>query len=123
MKGRFLDKYGIYGLREWLFWVLVINLIVFGSIGFIMVWNISWAIGVETEVTGTIQLHILRYDKFWNMKFTDCELRTYSGDTHHVRLLGHWELEFEHTYRIRTVTVNYWGYLNLVQEVVNIEEI
>jgi len=118
--GLFKDRYGY--LRLWVYIAVIVGL----CTGIPLVWagaaNAAWFEGVETVTTGTVVLHQLRYDKFWNMKYTDLEIRTYSGDTHHVRFLGHTDLEHETAYRITTRSVNYWGHLYIVQEIVKIEE-
>ncbi len=56
-------------------------------------------VGREVTVTGTVQLHQLQ-DVWWIGKNTDVELRTYSGDTHHVELLGHYDFELYKVYTI-----------------------
>ena len=43
-----------------------------------------------------------RYNKFYNYDWTDVEVLTYSGDTHHIQFWGHPEFEMDTTYRIYT---------------------
>lgn len=122
MKGIFFhtNSYSEGDLR-WQWWVLI-TVILCISIPLIIIagTNIAWREGVETTVTGTVQLHILRYNKLINMHYTDMELRTYSGDTHHVGLVNHWDFEMFATYTVRYRIVNYWWHVITVNEVVEI---
>ena len=107
----------------WIF-LLGTGIIISVVLGIYAVTNILLCEGVETTVTGTIQLHQMKYNKVLNMEYTDMEMRTYSGDTHHIRLYGHHpELEYGKTYRIKFQRVNYWAHIILVNEVVEIVEI
>lgn len=102
---------------------IILGLIIGIPLGLIVAVNVTWNEGVETTVTGTVQLHILSYDKVWKMDFTDIELRTYSGDTHHVRLFGHIDLEYRHTYRIRYTRRDYWAHIKIVKVPLEITEL
>jgi len=65
-------------------------------------------VGREVTVTGTVQLHRLCDD--WIIgKNTDIELRTFSGDTHHVELLGHHNFDLHAVYTITFRWVVLWG--------------
>ena len=122
--GVFKDKWGdLTGLSWVLIIIGIVMLIAVGFWGLIAGVNIALSEGVETTITGTIQLHQLKYDKVWNRKYTDCEMRTYSGDTHHICLLGHINLEYGKTYTITYVVRDYWGHISLVNEVVEIVEL
>lgn len=78
--------------------------------------------GIRTTLTGSIQLHKMSYDPVLRMEYTDCEMRTYSGDTHHIQLIGHVELTYGKTYRITYVKENYWAHLIIVNRAINITE-
>ena len=118
------DRYGnLTALRMLVVVVILVLAAIFIPLGLVIGSNIAWVEGVETTVTGTVQLHMLKYNKFWNMEYTDCELRTYSGDTHHVSLIGHINLEYQKTYTITYVKTDYWAHLYIVNVPVNITEI
>lgn len=79
-------------------------------------------VGRKVTITGTIQLHQLQDD--WVIgKNTDMELRTYSGDTHHVELLGHHEFELYKTYRITFKWVVLWGGYIKTGKLLKVEEL
>ena len=44
-----------------------------------------------------------RYSKLNNFEWTDVEILTYSGDSHHVQFWGHPEFELNTNYHIHTV--------------------
>ena len=118
--GIFRDGYGWTGWGMLLMGILVCSLLAVSVFGLVALINISYEEGVEKTITGTIQLHQLCYDKFWNLEYTNCEMLTYSGDTHHIELKNHIEFECGKTYRITFKTVDYWGHIKLVNEVVSI---
>lgn len=104
--------------------IILMAFVVIGGPYLIFAWyNIAFVEGVETTVTGSIQLHQLKYSRFWRLDYTNCEMRTYSGDTHHIELRGHIELEYGKTYRITFVARNYWLHLKLVNEAVTITQL
>ncbi len=79
-------------------------------------------VGREVTVTGTVQLHTLSDD--WIIgKNTDLELRTYSGDTHHVEVLGHHHFELYKAYKITFKWVVLWGGCVRTGKLVEAEEI
>ena len=122
--GRFTDRYGDFTDLGWLIAIISIFLIASGVImGTIAGLNIAYSEGIQTTVTGSIQLHQLKYSRFWNLEYTDVEMRTYSGDTHHLTLKGHVDLEYGSTYTITFECQNYWAHLKLVDKPVNITKI
>lgn len=44
-----------------------------------------------------------RYNKFYNYDWTDVEVLTYSGDSHHIRFWGHPDFELNTNYHIHTI--------------------
>jgi hypothetical protein len=120
--GIFRDRYGDLHGRWVLFLIFAVPTV--AIIGGVIAAQTAWVIGVEETITGTVQLHRLRYDKFWKVNFTEMELRTFSGDTHHLVLYGHWpQLENGNRYRITFVIKNLWGNLFLINHVVSVEEL
>ncbi|MHC4748450.1 MAG: hypothetical protein ACYTFW_01115 [Planctomycetota bacterium] len=104
--------------------LVAIGIIAIAVYSLVAIPNIVFLEGVETTVTGTVQLHRLRYDRLFDYEYTDMELRTYSGDTHHVTLFGHHpEIEFQKTYRITFVIRDHWAHWKLVNEALIIEEL
>jgi len=117
------DEYGLTTFGLCLIILAFAGLMFLIALGCVAGINIAWIEGVETTVTGTIQLHQLKYSKFWNMEYTKVEMRTYSGDTHHVSLLGHVDLKFRETYTIKYVVQDYWGHIKLMNRAISIEEV
>jgi hypothetical protein len=115
----FRDKYGDPTLFTWF---IIASMVLTVSIFLpIIAINIAWCEGVETTVTGTVQLHMLKYNKFLGMEYTDMEMRTYSGDTHHVSLLGHvTDLEYGKAYTIHYKVVDYWGHVITANQLLEI---
>ena len=104
--------------------LIIVMVSAFILISIVVVVNVAYIEGVEKTVTGTVQLHLLKYNKVLDMKYTECELRTYSGDTHHVIFLGHIELDLHQAYRMKIRYVNYWGHIliaNKLMELVQVE--
>ena len=58
--------------------------------------------GIPRTHTGHIIYISHRYNKLYNYDWTDVEVLTYSGDTHHIQFWGHPEFEMDTTYRIHT---------------------
>ena len=111
----------VIGLLVILAVIALIFVIVWGVVALI---NVTTMEGVVTTVTGSVQLHQLSHNKFLRMDVTDIELRTYSGDTHHVALRGHITgLEYGKTYRITWVKVDYFGHLFLTNDLIEIVEL
>lgn len=89
-------------------------------------WNISFEEGYEITIEGTVQLHRMEYEKgpWWNYPYTAMELRTFSGDTHHLELYGHVPLMHGQLYRITYIRISPLGHhIFLIGKVIEIEEI
>ncbi len=43
------------------------------------------------------------YASFWDYEWTDVEVLTYSGDSHHIYFWGHVDFELRTNYHIHTV--------------------
>ena len=90
--------------------------------GVLGLYNLFAEEGVEVTYTGTVQLIRHDHDKIFNYDYTNIELLTYSGDTHHLELLGHVDLEFGKTYKITYVRTSRMGHhIILIGKVRNIE--
>ena len=125
IKSLFYDEWN--NLRDWAErtkWFLIIVIVPLGvCLTTVACLNYAYIEGVETTVTGTVQLHILGYHKIIDKHYTNMELRTYSGDTHHVSLLDHHpEFELHKAYTITYVTVNYWNHIIIANELVSTVE-
>ena len=103
---------------------IMVGLLVLGCGGLLLSPAIhGWLMnGREVTITGTVQLHQLQ-DNWVIGKNTDLELRTYSGDTHHVEVLGHHEFELYKAYRITFKWKALWGGYVLTGKLVSVEEL
>ena len=91
---------------------------------FVPIFNIVAVEGVEVTVTGSIQLVILDHSKLFGYDYTKIEMLTYSGDTHHLELLGHvTDLEYGKTYRVTYVRVPVAMHYIIKGRVTNIVEL
>lgn len=86
--------------------------------------NIIAVEGVEVTVTGSIQLVVLDHSKLFGYDYTVIEMLTYSGDTHHLELLGHvTDLEYGKTYRVTYVRIPVAMHYIIKGRVTNIVEL
>ena len=59
--------------------------------------------GIPATHQGSVIYIQHRYDKWNNIEWTEVEMLTFSGDTHHVHFWGHVDLETGISYKIHTV--------------------
>jgi len=82
--------------------LLVLGLILHGA--FLLV-STAYSLYVN-KIPKTHGGHIIyisyRYNKLYNYDWTDVEVLTYSGDSHHIDFWGHPEFELNTNYRIHT---------------------
>ena len=88
--------------------VVVCALLLFGIVNAapnILIWE-----GYPVTITGTVQIHVLSYNKIFNFEYTKIELLTFSGEDYELDMLGHVEMEFGRTYRITYTRVSPLGH-------------
>lgn len=74
-----------------------------------LVWNVtsvisvSWYQGIPSEHVGSVIYIRHQYNKWYDYNWTDVEMLTYSGDTHHVQFWDHPELEIGVSYEIHVI--------------------
>uniref|UniRef100_A0A6M3MB75 Uncharacterized protein n=1 Tax=viral metagenome TaxID=1070528 RepID=A0A6M3MB75_9ZZZZ len=72
--------------------------------------NILMWEGYPVTITGTVQIHVLSYNKIFNFEYTKVELLTFSGEDYELNMLDHVEMEFGRTYRITYTRVSPLGH-------------
>uniref|UniRef100_A0A6M3LXC6 Uncharacterized protein n=1 Tax=viral metagenome TaxID=1070528 RepID=A0A6M3LXC6_9ZZZZ len=84
--------------------------------------NILISEGYPVTITGTVQIHVLSYNKVFNYEYTKIELLTFSGGDYELNMLGHVEMEFGRTYRITYTRISPLGHhQDLYAKVLEIE--
>lgn len=89
-----------------------------------VIWNTSFVEGVPVTVQGKVQIHELRYDKFWEYDWTFIEFQTFSDHARHYEFLGHIDLELGVAYRVRFTRRSLLGHhIWMYNEVLDFEKI
>lgn len=105
-----------------MFWFVVAIFIVTPM--YMAAWNVSFIEGVPVTVQGKVQVHELRYNKFWKYDWTFVEIQTFSGDTRYYNFLDHIDLEFGVAYRIRFTRHSLFGHhIEMYNEILKIERL